>query len=74
MLEREVFPAAHVKAAAAGGTAPSSEPKGVVSGQVAFRLYDSLGFPLDVTRMIAAEKGFTVDEEDFHQRMSVQRQ
>ncbi len=37
----------------------------VVSGQQAFKLYDTYGFPLELTQIIAHEKGFTVDLKEF---------
>ena len=45
----------------------------VLSGQKAFELYDTYGFPLDLTQIIAAESGFTVDEEDYQKAMDEQR-
>ena len=45
----------------------------VLPGEVAFRLYDTFGLPLDLTRDIAAEKGFTVDETGFEREMEAQR-
>lgn len=45
-----------------------------LAGENAFRLYDTFGFPLDLTREILAEKGFTVDEKGFKDAMEVQRQ
>ncbi|MDN5346716.1 MAG: alanyl-tRNA synthetase [Clostridia bacterium] len=45
-----------------------------VSGEEAFTLYDTYGFPLDLTEEIAAEKGFTVDREGFARAMEVQRE
>ncbi len=46
----------------------------LISGEVAFRLYDTFGFPLDVTQLIAAESGFAVDEAGFVQQMESQRE
>lgn len=46
---------------------------GVLSGEDAFRLYDTYGFPLDLTKDILAEKGMTVDEETFKELMENQR-
>ena len=47
---------------------------GVVSGEDAFRLYDTYGFPLDLTKDILSEKNMTVDEETFNALMQQQRQ
>jgi len=46
----------------------------VISGDDAFRLYDTYGFPLDLTQLIAAEHGHTVDVEGFEQALTQQRQ
>ena len=40
----------------------------VIDGRSAFKLYDTYGFPVEITRELAAEKGLTVDEEDFAKR------
>lgn len=45
----------------------------VVSGEDAFRLYDTYGFPFELTEEYAEEKGFTVDAEGFEQEMEKQR-
>lgn len=42
-------------------------------GAVAFKMYDTYGFPLDLTRVICAEKGLTVDEPGFEKAMDQQR-
>ncbi len=47
---------------------------GMLSGDVAFDLHDTFGFQLELTREIAAERGFTVDEEQFEKRMKIQRE
>ncbi|WP_413289962.1 alanine--tRNA ligase [Bdellovibrio sp. HCB337] len=44
-----------------------------LSGEVLFKLYDTYGFPVDLTALIAAEKGFTVDEAAFEKEMEAAR-
>ena len=48
------------------------EGKTVISGDDAFKLYDTHGFPLELTQEIAAEETFTVDVEGFNKRMQGQ--
>lgn len=52
------------------------EKKGekTLGGDQAFKLYDTYGFPLDLTREILEEKGISVDEEGFQAAMKVQRE
>lgn len=45
----------------------------VISGAVAFDLYDTFGFPFDLTSLIARERGFSVDEDGFKSEMEVQK-
>ena len=47
--------------------------KKVLAGKDAFKLYDTYGFPLDLTLEILEEKGYSVDEDGFKQAMEEQR-
>ena len=53
--------------------AMASQGRRVLSGEDAFKLYDTYGFPLDLTVEILEEKDFKVDEEGFHAAMKEQR-
>jgi alanyl-tRNA synthetase len=48
--------------------------KGTISGEEAFKLYDTYGFPLDLTQLIAAEKGWKVDTEGFERKLAEQQE
>ncbi|MFQ6046717.1 MAG: alanine--tRNA ligase, partial [Gemmatimonadales bacterium] len=48
-------------------------PAGTVSGEDAFKLYDTYGFPLDLTQVAAAERGWRVDEVGFERALSRQQ-
>ena len=49
------------------------QAKGHISGADAFQLYDTYGFPIDLTRLMAAEKGIEVDEAGFEAQMAAQQ-
>ena len=44
-----------------------------LSGENAFKLYDTYGFPLDLTQEILEEKGFSIDEDGFKKAMEIQK-
>ncbi|SDH58018.1 alanyl-tRNA synthetase [Alteribacillus persepolensis] len=52
-----------------------AEKKGtsVISGKDVFRLYDTYGFPDDLTEEYVTEKGFTIDKDEFEKEMQAQR-
>lgn len=51
-----------------------SENIKILPGQVAFKLYDTYGFPLELTEEILTENGMSVDKEEFISKMEKQRQ
>jgi alanyl-tRNA synthetase len=60
--------------APAGGTLDGSLTlRGTISGEDAFRLYDTYGFPIDLTDLMARERGYTVDSAGFERALEVQR-
>ncbi|MGA9350264.1 MAG: alanine--tRNA ligase [Anaerolineae bacterium] len=52
----------------------SQQGEAVIPGDQAFRLYDTYGFPLDLTRDVAKERGLTVDEAGFAAALEKQRE
>ncbi len=44
-----------------------------ITGEEAFKLYDTFGFPLDLTKLVATEKGLAVDEDGFEAEMKKQK-
>jgi alanyl-tRNA synthetase len=44
-----------------------------IKGEDAFELYDTFGFPIDLTRLIATEKGYTIDEVGFEKALAAQK-
>ncbi|CAH8224392.1 alanine--tRNA ligase [Vibrio aestuarianus] len=46
----------------------------VLDGETAFKLYDTYGFPADLTNDVARERGLSIDEEGFEKAMDAQRQ
>jgi alanyl-tRNA synthetase len=51
----------------------NKEGKKLIPGEELFRLYDTYGFPVDLTNVMAKEKGFEIDEEKFTELMEGQR-
>jgi alanyl-tRNA synthetase len=54
-------------------TQGSTALRGTISGQDAFRLYDTFGFPIDLTELMARERGYTVDIQGFETALAGQR-
>ena len=53
----------------------TGETKGkVIPGEKVFELYDTYGFPLDLTALLVREKGFGIDEEGFEKQMAEQKE
>ncbi|MEM1326468.1 MAG: alanine--tRNA ligase [Bacteroidota bacterium] len=48
--------------------------EGVIDGEEAFELYDTYGFPIDLTRLLATEKGWEVDEVTFEKALAAQKE
>ncbi|MGC9941389.1 MAG: alanine--tRNA ligase [Verrucomicrobiota bacterium] len=57
----------------AGDVSQVAENRSVVQGDFAFKLYDTYGFPLDLTELMARERGLTVDTRGFETLMEEQR-
>ena len=59
--------------APAATTQGSTALRGTIAGEDAFRLYDTYGFPIDLTELMARERGYTVDIAGFEQALEAQR-
>ncbi|HEX5073269.1 MAG TPA: alanine--tRNA ligase [Gemmatimonadaceae bacterium] len=60
-------------APALGSTQGSTHLRGSISGEDAFRLYDTYGFPIDLTELMARERGYSVDIAGFEAALAQQR-
>jgi len=60
-------------APASGSTQGSTHLRGTISGEDAFRLYDTYGFPIDLTELMARERGYAVDIAGFETSLAHQR-
>jgi alanyl-tRNA synthetase len=54
--------------------AAAADAQGIFAGADAFELYDTYGFPLDMTQLLAGERGLTVDQAGFDREMAQQRE
>jgi alanyl-tRNA synthetase len=78
IFEKNVANSERIRATPAGWTAYSKEGAdsirtGKLEGSLAFMLFDTYGFPLDLTELMARERGLTVDTIGFEQLMEQQR-
>ena len=46
----------------------------MISGEDAFQLYDTFGFPLDLTELLAKENNLSIDKNEFEKNMQLQRE
>src|SRR5690606_26822043 len=56
-----------------GSTQGSTAVRGSVAGEDVFRLYDTFGFPVDLTELMARERGYLVDIAGFEAALNAQR-
>ena len=78
-LEEERFQQAfqngyNLLAEALGGVGAAADGGGVLAGETAFRLWDTYGFPVEMTQEIAREQGVDVDAAGFEREMEAQRE
>ncbi len=54
-------------------TAADTKAAGIINGKAAFELFDTFGFPIDLTRLIAIENNLSVDEKEFDEELQKQK-
>lgn len=54
--------------------AEAKDVKPIIKGEDVFKLYDTFGFPVDLTNIMAEEKGLTIDEAEFEKLMDMQKE
>ncbi|MDG5976973.1 alanyl-tRNA ligase [Hydrogenophaga taeniospiralis CCUG 15921] len=69
----EILDAQIGAAASVGVVSNFGTPTATVGGELAFKLHDTYGFPLDLTQDVCRERGVTVDEAGFHAAMEAQK-
>ena len=72
-LEEEQFARTLERGLSLLDEALSQVKDGILSGEVAFKLYDTYGFPLDLTADVCRERNITIDEQAFDRKMEAQR-
>lgn len=70
---RDTSDAEIVKANIKGSAKGTSTAIGTLSGRITFELYDTFGFPFDLTQLIASENNLSVDESGFEKEMQQQK-
>ena len=73
-FEKTLMQGTELFEAEARSVAPGPDSKAVLSGEVAFTLYDTYGFPFELTLEMAEEKGLSVDRDGFNKAMEAQRE
>ena len=70
------LPKASTAAAVSAETsaAPAGAPAQIIPGDAVFKLYDTYGFPVDLTADVARERGLAIDQEGFEAAMEAQRE
>ena len=51
----------------------SSSKTKIINGSKCFKLYDTYGFPIDLTALIVGEKGYSIDKDEFDKEMNIQK-